>query len=314
VKRSFLSIVACSAIAVLMSAPLFAQGNSGKNGTNNGQAASGSSGKNSNAGGKGKGGGTVTPPSEVALAAPSVVSSATSASTPFAWIDNANVIAPGSVWIGISTVRWHNADVSEVNFPVVDAAVGMTPRLQFGVSIPRIAANDVLGRPAGLGTTFFNAKVALLNSPEHPVKAAIAPTLEILNGAAQFAAVDQSRVQWGLPFSVEFDRGVSRVYGSTGYFSPGIWYTGAGVGAQIGTRLGIAVSLSRAWSRLAPDNSSLAAPRRHDLSTGISMDLTPNVGIFGSVGRTFATASEYGAGTTVSVGLSLSANRIAATP
>jgi hypothetical protein len=211
-------------------------------------------------------------------------------------------------------VRWQNAGVSEVNFPVVDVAVGMTPRVQFGASVPRVAANDALGRPAGLGTAFFNAKVAILNDSEHPLKAAVAPTLEILSGAAQLAALDQSRVQWGLPFSVEFDRGLSRIYGSTGYFSPGIWYTGGGAGTQIGTRVGVAVSLSRAWSQLPAGDSSLAAPRRHDLSTGISVDLTPNVGVFGSLGRTFATASEYGAGTTVSVGLSLSANRIVVTP
>lgn len=301
-KGSPASILACAAVALVVATPVFAQGkNQGKG-----------SAKSSNAGGNGggKGAESVTPPSEVAFAAPIGLSSG-SASTPFAWIDNASLVAPGAVWIGLSTVRWQNAGLSEVNFPVLDAAVGMTPRLQIGASVPRIVANEAFGRPAGFGTTFLNAKIAIFKDRERPFKAAVAPTLEILSAAAmQFAPLGQNRVQFGLPFSVEFDRGVSRMYGSSGYFSPGVWYAGAGVGTQIGSRVGVAVSFSQAWTRSIQDDPSLAAPRRHDLSTGISLDLTPNVGVFGSVGRTIGTAAQFGAGTTVSVGLSLSANRI----
>jgi hypothetical protein len=291
--------VACAVVALLVGTPVFAQGKKQGNGNA----------KSSNAGGRGGGNGAVTPPSEVAFAAPVGITGASS--TPFAWIDNASLVAPGAVWIGISTVRWQNAGLSEVNFPVIDAAMGMTPRLQIGASVPRIAANEAFGRPAGFGTTFLNAKFAIFKDSERPFKAAIAPTLEILSAAAmQFAPLGQNRVQFGLPFSVEFDRGVSRVYGSSGYFSPGVWYAGAGAGTQIGSRVGVAVSFSRAWTRPIPDDPSLAAPQRHDISTGISLDLTPNVGVFGSVGRTIGTAAQFGAGTTVSVGLSLSANRI----
>src|SRR5262249_40907903 len=39
----------------------------------------------------------------------------------------------------------------------------MTPRLQIGASVPRLAASDALGRPAALGTAFFNAKIGILN-------------------------------------------------------------------------------------------------------------------------------------------------------
>jgi hypothetical protein len=300
VRRSTASIAACGVVALLMSTPVFAQGKG--NGNSKSSSAAGKGG--------GKGAGSVTPPSEVAFAAPIGLSNA-SGSTPFAWIDNASLVAPGAVWIGISTVRWQNAGLSEVNFPVIDAAVGMTPRLQIGASVPRIVASEAFGRPAGFGTTFLNAKLAIFKDSERPFKAAVAPTLEILSATAmQFAPLGQNRVQFGLPFSVEFDRGVSRVYGSSGYFSPGVWYAGAGAGTQIGPRVGVAVSFSRAWTRSILDDPSLAAPRRHDISTGISLDLTPNVGVFGSVGRTIGTAAQFGAGTTVSVGLSLSASRI----
>ena len=178
----------------------------------------GSSGKSPNAGGKsgassngGSGSSSVSPPNQVTLAAPASVTSSTSPSTPFAWIDTANLIAPGAVWIGISTVRWQNAGANQVSFPVVDAAIGMTPRFQIGASVPRIVASDALSQPGGLGTTFFNAKFGILNGSERSLKVAVAPTLEVLSEAArQFAPIEHSRVHWGLPFSAEFDRGVSR--------------------------------------------------------------------------------------------------------
>ena len=317
------SLVACAVVSLLTNAPLFAQGKSGqdhgKGGATNVPSANGggNSGKSPNAGGNGSGGSassSVSPPSQVALAAPASVTTSTSASTPFAWIDNANLIAPGAVWIGISTVRWQSDGASQISFPVVDAAIGMTPRFQIGASVPRIVASDAFSQPGGLGTAFFNTKIGILNGSARPLKIAVAPTLEVLSEAAmQFAPIDQTRVHWGLPVSAEYDRGNSRVYGSTGYFSPGVWYTGAGAGTVIGTRVGVAVSFSRSWSRSALDDPALAAPSRHDISTGVSLDLTPRVGVFGSVGRTFNTAAQYGAGSTVSIGVSLTASRIAFT-
>ncbi|HEX7798286.1 MAG TPA: hypothetical protein VF456_28175 [Vicinamibacterales bacterium] len=315
-SKRLASVVTGVVVSLAVATSLFAQGKStdphgnGNGGGNNVAAASGNgnSGKTSNAGGNGKG----RPPSDVALAAPTNISTTASPSTPFAWIDNANLMAPGAIWVGISMVRWQNAGVSQMSVPVVDAAVGMTPRFQIGASVPRIAGSDALGRPAALGTAFFNAKVGILNDTAKPLKLAMTPTLEVLNtSAVNLAPTEQSRVQFGLPISAEVDRGAVRAYGSTGYFSPGVWFAGAGAGTQIGPRIGVAVSFSHAWSRSAVDDTLLAAPHRNDLSTGISMALTPNVGLFGSVGRTFKTDAQFGAGTTVSLGLSLTSNHFA---
>ena len=293
-------------VSLAVATSLFAQGKS-SDPHGNGKD-SGNSGKTSNAGGNGGG----RPPSDVALAAPTNIATTASPTTPFAWIDNANLMAPGAIWLGISMVRWQNAGVSQMSVPVVDAAVGMTPRLQIGASVPRIAASDALGRPAALGTAFFNAKVGIINDSTRPLKLAMTPTLEVLNTSAlDVAPTEQSRVQWGLPVSAEVDRGALRAYGSSGYFSPGVWFAGAGVGTQIGSRTGVAVSFSHAWSSSAVDDILPAAPRRNDISTGISMALTSNVGVFGSVGRTFKTDAQFGAGTTVALGLSLTSTRFA---
>jgi hypothetical protein len=113
-----------------------------------------------------------------------------------------------------------------------------------------------------------------------------------------------------LPVSVEIDREVIRIYGSSGYFSPGVWYAGAGIGRSLTKRLGVSMSFSRAWTdqgTLTPGTAAIAGPRRNDLSGGASYDLTPNLAVFGSLGRTLATAAGNGAGTTVSFGLSLTA-------
>src|SRR6185503_15116866 len=132
--KAVASLAAGVAVSLLLNTPAFAQGKSQDHGKGGGNGAAASSGKNAG----GKGGDVVSSPSQTPLAAPASVTSATSAATPFAWIDNANLMAPGAVWIGMSAVRWQNAGVSEISFPVVDAAVGLNPRVQLGASVPRV--------------------------------------------------------------------------------------------------------------------------------------------------------------------------------
>src|SRR5919204_3263861 len=75
-----------------------------------------------------------TPPSQSVLPSPTISSGGGSASgtAPLAWIDDASVLAPGMLSLSISAVRWQGADLSEVNFPVVDMALGLGSRVQLG--------------------------------------------------------------------------------------------------------------------------------------------------------------------------------------
>jgi hypothetical protein len=266
-------------------------------------------GKSQQSHGNGRGHGT---PNESILVTPTIVSGSTGGFAPFAWMDNATLMTPGSMWLGVSMARWQGTDVSQLSFPVIDAAVGLMPRLQLGASVPRVAGSaDSSTAGAGLGTSFFSAKVGILPENRLGVKVALVPTVEILSAAAmQFGPVEQGRTQWGLPVSVGLDRGPLSLYTSAGYFSPGVWYAGAGAGRQIRDRLGVALSLSRAWTTSSAMGTAITPPSRNDLSGGISVDVTPNVGVFGSIGRTIATAQENGAGTTVSMGLSLTARSL----
>jgi hypothetical protein len=274
-------------VAVLsLSAPAGAQGKNQQSHGNNGQ---------------GK-------PSESVLPAPTVSAGATpSAAAPFAWVDNAALMPAGLVWVGFSMTRWQGGGLGETNIPVVDAAVGLTPRVQFSASVPRVT--DPSGTGGALGTTFFSTKIAAFSDEKRSLALAVAPTIEILGSAAMVAAPDgRSRTQIGVPVSLDVERNSTHFYGSLGYFSPGIWFTGAGAGKMIGTWTGIAVSFSRAWS--SPTDAidpALIGPRRNDLSGSVSVDLTPHVGLYGSIGHTIATSDENGAGTTISIGVSLTA-------
>ena len=282
-----LTIIAGVLVTLAMSAPANAQGKSGQSHGNGGA-------KNS--------------PNQSALP-PAVSLSGPTTTAPFAWMDNATLMTSGSVWVGLSMVRWSGGGVSEVLVPVVDASIGLTPRVQLGATVPRVGgSSDPAGPEGGLGTTFVNAKISVLENEARAIRVAVSPTLEILSrAAAQSAPAGQARVQWGLPVSVDFDRGTRRFYGSAGYFSPGVWYAGAGAGTVVRERVGVSISFSRAWSSTSSLDPLISAPSRNDLSGGVSMDLTPNVGVFGSIGRTIGTSAENGSGTTLSVGLSLTA-------
>src|SRR5215472_10253640 len=110
-----------SVLVVTFVAPAFAQGNSG-----NAPGHGTSPGNSGNAPGhSGSQGNSSAPPSRNVLApvAAADVPVATSA-TPIAWIDDATLLDAGMVALSLSAVRWDGAGVSEVDVPIVNAAMG----------------------------------------------------------------------------------------------------------------------------------------------------------------------------------------------
>jgi hypothetical protein len=284
------SVMAGALVALAVAVPSYAQGKSG---------------------GKKPGKGPTQPPSSGTVSVQPTSSAASGSqgtgvdtvlattTTPFAWLDDASVMEPGNVWIGVSMARWQGSGLSQTSFPVVDTAIGLVPRVQVGASVPRVAG--------GLGTMFFSAKVAVFSNDERALKVAVGPTLEVLTTST---LPGQGRAEWGLPVSAQVDRGRSRIYGSTGYFSPGAWYAGAGIGRTVSDRIGISASFSHAWATSSEPSAgvaSAAGPRRNELSGGASYDLKPNIAVFGSISRTLGVAAEDGAGTTLGFGLSWTA-------
>ncbi len=257
--------------------------------------------------GQGQGQGhTSRPPSQSAIAAPIVVAAPVGAA-PFAWLEDATILEPGSVSASISVMRWDGSSGSEVDLPVVDVAIGLAERVHLTAAVPRVVDGGVAGGPVGgVGTSFFSAKVAILDGRRSALKVAASPTLELLGeGAAQSLTPGAGRVQFGVPISAEIDRGRMNWFGGGGWFSGGVWFGGAGAAFRATPRVVASASLTRSWRRDATAaDPTLAAPQRTDLSGGIGYALTPRVSAFLSAGHTIATLDENGAGTIVGAGLS----------
>jgi len=271
---------ACAVLALAIAAPVCAQDSV--------HNAKGGNGKKSK------------PPSSSPLPGPSAGAS------PLAWVDDASLLAAGSMSLTVSAMRWSGTDLSEVDFPIVDAAVGLTKRIQIGASIPRIIGSaDGTGPVGGVGTSYISTKIALLTG-ESDVKLAVSPILEILgDGAAQSLAPGESRTQIGLPISLEVGQGRGRVFAATGVFSRGAWFAGGGAGVQATSRVGLSMSFTRSWAKT--DTAGVTRDRR-ELSGGVSYAVRPQVSVYGSAGHTIGTTDENGAGMTVSGGVSLFMN------
>jgi hypothetical protein len=220
---------------------------------------------------------------------------------PFAWIDDASVLPPGVVAVSVAMLRWQGSDLSEVNAPIVGVAAGWTPRVQISASIPRVIGDDVSGVVGGLGTTYVSAKIGIVTDEPPGLKVAVAPTLEVLGlGSLQSLAPGASRMQLGLPISVEVDRGTARVFGSAGFFTPGVWFAGGGIGAQATPRVAVSAAFSRAWT-----TDVIGGPigDRREISGGVAFSPRRDLSFFGSIGRTIATSDQDGAGTTFTGGV-----------
>lgn len=247
------------------------------------------------------------PPSRNELTAAAPIATLATGATPLAWIDDASLLAPGMVALSVSAMRWQGGGLSEVDAPIVDAAFGLAPRVQLSASVPRVVGSaDPAGAAGGVGTSFFSAKIAVYEAPAHAFKVATTPTLQLLGeGIVQSLGSLQSRVRWGLPVSAEVSSGTTRLYGGAGYFSPGLWFSGIAVGFGVNDKTNASVGVSRAWRRTETPDVPMSERDRKEISGGASYALRPGVGVFGSIGRTFATLDENGAGTSISGGLSI---------
>ena len=244
------------------------------------------------------------PPSSSTL--PSAASGPAANASPLSWLDDASLLAPGTMSLTVSAMRWSGADLSEVDFPIVDASIGLTPRFQIGASVPRIVGSaDGSGPVGGVGTSYISTKIAILSGTDG-LKLAVSPMMEILGeGAAQGLQPGQRRTQLGLPVSLELAQGPARVFASTGVFSRGAWFAGGGAGLQATPRIGLSVSFTRSWAKT--DIAGVHRDRR-ELSGGASYFLKSQMAVYGSIGRTIATSDDNGAGTSISGGVTFLLN------
>lgn len=246
---------------------------------------------------KGGNGHKSKPPSSSPLPGP------TNGASPLSWVDDASLLPPGMMSLTISAMRWSGTDLSEVDFPIVEASYGVTRRVQIGASVPRIVGS-VDGPVGGIGTSYISGKVSIFD--ETDVKVAVSPIVEILGaGAVEALPPGESRYQVGLPVSLEVSQGSARMFAATGIFSRGAWFAGGGAGFQASPRVGVSLSFTRSW---APTDLAGVNRDRRELSGGVSYFVKPQIGIYGSVGHTIATTDENGAGMSISGGVSFYLN------
>jgi len=246
---------------------------------------------------KGGNGHKSKPPSSSPLPGP------TNGASPLSWVDDASLLPPGMMSLTISAMRWSGTDLSEVDFPIVEASYGVTRRVQIGASVPRIVGS-VDGPVGGIGTSYISGKVSIFDDTD--VKVAVSPIVEILGaGAVEALPPGESRYQVGLPVSLEVSQGPARMFAATGIFSRGAWFAGGGAGFQASPRVGVSLSFTRSW---APTDLAGVNRDRRELSGGVSYFVKPQIGIYGSVGHTIATTDENGAGMSISGGVSFYLN------
>jgi hypothetical protein len=225
-----------------------------------------------------------------------------------AWLDDATMLEPGAGWTTVSFGYWRTPLAREVDVPTIDGGVGITRRVQVGFSVP-VYHVSAPGGPVsrGLGDVYLNAKVQLRDpaAADNGVGLAIVPIVEILSFQP---SPDASRLQWGVPVSVELQRSGWRAFGTAGYFSRGALFAAAGGELALSDRAWLVGALTQSHS-VKTDNLSAAlglSKSRTDVSGGLTVAATPSLLVFGSVGRTISRQDDNSATLAFTAGVSYS--------
>jgi len=269
------SVIASLVVAHVLTPPAFAQGKS---------ASAPGQNKNKGSGSAAAASGAIS----TSTASPAASSSGTSLYFG-SWLDDASVLPVRSAWLGVSTAYW-KADVArQIDSPVVMAAASFGSHLQIGGSLPIYHFRGIDGASdSGLGTVSVYGKAQLVSpdSNPHRVGLAVAPLLELSNGAAQ-------RFGLAMPVNVETRIGSGRVYGSLGYFSRGSFFTAAAGEVPLGARAAFTANIGNSYS---------AGLRRTDLGAGIAVFGSAGTTLFASVGRSLGPTDVDAGSTGISLG------------
>jgi hypothetical protein len=227
------------------------------------------------------------------------------------WLDDASLLQPAEGWLAVSVGHSRSSFGNQTDFPVVDAAVGLTSRAQFGATVPYYRLHFPDGYEyGGLGDIYLTGKVQLID-PELTVSGigvAAGPVIEVLSDPDPRTG---SRWFWGAPVSVEFRSTSYRVYGSTGYFSRGAFFTSGAVEVPLSPRVvGTAALIHmRSLNGDAEADAIGAAKTRVDIAGALAYLLTDSVAAFGSLGRSLTAPGDTGTSFAVNGGISIRLTR-----
>jgi hypothetical protein len=286
IAAKFLPLVFCLTVAA---APVLAQGRS--------DAAPG---RNKEKPANGAGSNAKTRAAASGLASPATSASSTSAPAATAnatvyygsWLDDATIVEPGDVWIGLATGYWTGDRNRQIDAPVASAAVGLTRRVQAGgsVSFYHFRDADGLGEN-GFGNVSLYGKLQLLDPYRAPdaIGVAVTPLVEIAPGSEQ-------PMGWALPINIEAHRGAVRLYGSGGYFSRGSLFATVAADVPIASRVSVTGNFGQSYAR--------EGARQTSLGVGASIAVSATSGAYVGVGRTFMPSGTGPGGVSLAGGMS----------
>jgi hypothetical protein len=208
------------------------------------------------------------------------------------WLDDASMVAPGDVWVGLATGYWRGDSNRQLDAPVVSAAVGLTPRVQAGGSASFYYFRDAEGiSENGFGSFSLYGKVLIADPLRAPnaIGVAVTPLLEFSPGS-------EVPVGWALPLNLETRRGDVRFYGSAGYFSRGSVFGSIAADIPFSSRIFINGTFGQSFARAGTHQTSLGI--------GASVGLTSTSGLFIGLGQTFMPSDVGPGGVSLAGGMS----------
>jgi len=208
------------------------------------------------------------------------------------WLDDASIVAPGDVWIGLSSGYWRGEGSRQIDAPVASASVGISRRMQAGGSFSFYHFRDADGlSETGTGSMSLYGKFVIIDpaTGHTPVGLAITPLME-------FSPGNEHQLGWALPVNVETRRGNTRIYGSAGYFSRGSTFATIGLDVPVGARGSITGSFGQSYARAGTHQTSL--------SVGGFLTLTSTSGVFVGLGHTLMPADVGPGGASFAGGMS----------
>jgi hypothetical protein len=223
------------------------------------------------------------------------------------WLDDASLLEAGSASAAVSLGLVRSAGGRQTDFPIVDAGLGLTPRVQLGMTVPYYQLSFADGsQAAGLGDVYLATKVGLID----PAKTtsgfglAVSPLLEIL---ADSDPTGGRSFHVGLPVSVEWRQPKYRLYGSSGWFSRGAFFTSGALELSLTDRV-VATGVLSHTRALNDDPNADAmgmSKARTDLMGGAAFFATPSIAIYGSLGRTISAQDANAASFMLGAGVSM---------
>jgi hypothetical protein len=220
------------------------------------------------------------------------------------WLDDATTAAVGAGYLSIGTSYWRAANADQVDAPILGLTYGIAQRAQLSATVPFYRATYEGFSSSGLDTIYISGKIAVVDPDAGSGRfgLAIGAAAEILS--AGFA--DVSRAHWVVPLSMELRGSAVRVYGSTGYFSRGAFFSAGAFEWTMPTGTSVTASLARSASVRGVTTATIASSPRsslHDASVFLSHPVSSTASVFVGGSRTFSATWIDGA-SSVSGGLS----------